>query len=107
MVFRERLKQRRELLGLTQEELGARLSKDQKAVWRWETGRATPNVDTLLELARVLDTTADYLVGLTDTYQRPITSAVDLSAKEKELIQILRNTNADLDKLVEFMKAVS
>ena len=66
-----RIRQRREALGLSQEQLAARaqlegLNITQKAVSRIETGdRVVPDYE-LPVLARILTVTVDWLLGLTD-----------------------------------------
>ena len=66
-----RVRQRREELGISQEQLAARaqlegLSITQKVVSRMETGdRVMPDYE-LPVLARILGVTVDWLLGLTD-----------------------------------------
>src|SRR5215216_5095934 len=90
----ERIRARRLQVGLTQEELGARIGKDQKQIWRYETGRNDPTGEVLVDLARALETTADYLLGLFDTPDRPLNSEKDLNSEERELLQIYRSKTA-------------
>ncbi len=66
-MFRERLKLLRRESGFSQKELAAMLSVSQQTVAKWETGKSTPNPDTLLRLSQILNTTAGYLVGQTDS----------------------------------------
>ena len=40
------------------------LGVTQQAVGKWETGRSTPDPQTVARLAEILDTTADALLGL-------------------------------------------
>lgn len=63
----KRLKKRRIELGLSQEELAARLETTQKQIWRYESGEVDPSAETLVRLAKVLNVSVDYLLGLVDT----------------------------------------
>ena len=67
-VFRMNLVKRRKALGLTQEQLAARLNVSPQAVSKWETDASHPDVELLPALAEVLETTVDALVG----YRSPI-----------------------------------
>ena len=63
MTFGERLKERRNELGITQEELGASINEElsRQAVSKWERDEAYPEVDKLLILAAKLDISLDEL----------------------------------------------
>lgn len=52
MTLGQRITQYRKQLGVSQEELGARLGVSRQAVSKWETGAATPDMENLLALAR-------------------------------------------------------
>ncbi|HOV78822.1 MAG TPA: helix-turn-helix transcriptional regulator [Bacillota bacterium] len=65
-MFVKRLKQEREIKGITQKELGALLGVTDRAVGLWETGRRMPDADMLLKLAEIFDCTVDYLLGATN-----------------------------------------
>ncbi len=63
-MFPERLKELRKEKGLSQKTLSQQLGVTQQAVGKWETGRSSPDPSTLARLASLLDTSADYLLGL-------------------------------------------
>lgn len=63
-MFAERLKEARRAKKYSQAELSHRLGVTQQAVGKWETGRSTPDPQTVAQLAEILDTTADALLGL-------------------------------------------
>ena len=65
-MFCERLKLLRQKAGLSQRELATGLAVSQQTIAKWEGGKATPNPKTLLQIARLLHTTADYLAGGND-----------------------------------------
>lgn len=63
-MFAERLKQLRNEKGYTQKSLSAELGVSQQAVGKWETGRSSPDPAVLVQLATLLGTSADSLLGI-------------------------------------------
>lgn len=63
MTFHENLIQGRKRLGLSQEELAAKLNVSRQAVSKWETGDSVPDLPKLLALADALDISLDALCG--------------------------------------------
>lgn len=62
MELWERIARARKAAGLSQEELGNRLSVSRQAVSKWETNQTKPDVDTIIRMCQVLDLSADYLL---------------------------------------------
>lgn len=62
MALANNLKNARLNLGLTLEEVAAKLSVDFPAVYKWENGIRVPNGIRLVQLAEVFGTTAEALV---------------------------------------------
>lgn len=89
---KDRLKAYRVKRDYTQESLALELGTDKKAVSRWESGQYSPNLETLIELARILNVSADYLLGLSDN-PAPQTRVDNLSEEELEVINAMRNGN--------------
>ena len=67
--FTERVKLLRLKKGLTQAELANEVGAMQNSYNRWERGKREPSFDNILQLADVLDTTTDYLLGKTNYNQ--------------------------------------
>ena len=65
-VFSERLRDLRKEKGLTQKELGNKVNIGQGGYTHWETGKREPNFKKLILLAKYLDVSTDYLLGLTN-----------------------------------------
>ena len=63
MSFADRLKESRRISGLSQEELAAQLDVSRQAVGKWEQGQSYPEVDKLLALCGVLNTSLDALMA--------------------------------------------
>lgn len=79
-VFSERLKQLRKQKGFSQGELAELIEVHFTQVSRYERGETKPNAEAMTKLAKVLDTTVDFLMnGTTD-------DIVQDAGLEKELI---------------------
>ena len=63
-MFADRLKEARKAKKLSQAEVSRLLGVTQQAVGKWETGRSTPDPQTVARLAEIFNTTADALLGL-------------------------------------------
>lgn len=61
-----RLKQLRKKNDLTQEELGKKIGVIKQTVSSWENNISEPNGDTLVLLSKILRTSPDYLLGISD-----------------------------------------
>ena len=66
MDYRQRLKDIRTDLDLTQAFLGKLLNKSQQGYNHIETGRAELKIEDLKKLCEYYDISADYIIGLTD-----------------------------------------
>lgn len=63
LKFAERLKFMRTLRGLTQRNLAGAVHIDRRAISHYETGKREPDLDRLIQLADVLQCSADFLLG--------------------------------------------
>ncbi len=82
-TFDERLKDLRKKKGLTQAQLAELLYVTDKAVSKWETGEGKPEINILIELAKVLDVSLDYLLTGEEKEPEIVTmSKVELCCKE-------------------------
>ena len=70
-MFPQRLKQLRKEMSLSQKSLSEHLGVTQQAVGKWETGRSSPDPATLARLAELLETSADYLLGISEQPAEP------------------------------------
>ena len=70
MSITERLRERRKQSGLTQPEFAQAVKTSLATVRRWEGGKTIPDGDKISDIARVLNTTAAYLLGETDNPNR-------------------------------------
>lgn len=83
MTLSEKLQNLRKAAGLSQEQLAERLNVTRQAVSKWETGEGKPDIDNLLPLARLLNTTVDYL--LDDGADEPKTEIPQPSANTQSV----------------------
>ncbi len=66
MDLKTRIKERRQQLNLTQDQLGERCNTGKSAVSQWEKGTTVPSVETLLLLREALDCSIDWLLTGTE-----------------------------------------
>ncbi len=52
--------------GLTQAQLGEKLSVSQDTVSLWETGKSVPTAEYIVAFCKLFSVSADYLLGLSD-----------------------------------------
>lgn len=62
-MFGERLKQARIARGMTQRDLAKKIFVSHQALGKWERGEATPNPETIVLLAQVLEISSSDLLG--------------------------------------------
>lgn len=65
-LFTERLKEVRQEKGWTQKQLATAVNTTDDSVYSWEKGRSQPSIELLCKLCKVLEVSADYLLGLSD-----------------------------------------
>jgi transcriptional regulator with XRE-family HTH domain len=88
----DRLRQVRETKGLSQDDVARRLGFSDTQMNKYERGKNSPSVENIIQLAELLEVSADYLLGLTDD---PNTFyEVDLTPEEVALITEVRRQSA-------------
>ena len=91
MNIGERIKVRRELLGISAEKLGELIGKSKSTIHRYEAGDIEKiPTSILIPLANALMTTPSYLMGWTDDYQNEKTKVSEF---------ILKLENKEFEKL--------
>lgn len=66
MNFEMRLKEIRKRLGLTQSQVAESLGIDRTRYAKWESGKARPGYESIIQLCALFETSADYLLGIMD-----------------------------------------
>lgn len=82
--FGFRLRQLRENHKLSRDALAKKIGVSKETIYRYENNLQNPSLDRAKDLAVVLNTSLDYLVGLDHTYM------VKLPAMSEEQLNILR-----------------
>ena len=58
--------------GLSQKEFADLFNVHQTAVSQWETGKTTPDKETLIKIANYFGVSIDYLLGNTEQKEKPL-----------------------------------
>ena len=87
----KRLRELRNEKGLSQQGLAELIGVTQQSVNKYENHNVQPDMDVLISLAELFETSVDYLVGHTDIRRRiEETSPYDLNAQEEQLVMSFR-----------------
>lgn len=94
MSFCETLKACRKGKRISQAELAAQLGVSQQAVGKWESGKSSPDPDTVARIAELLNTTADYLLGLAAPAHRSAAENRFFGSYAESLIPVIGTVKA-------------
>lgn len=103
------LKELRISAGLTQQELGDMVNVTKVSICGYEKNNRIPNLETLMDLAEVLNTTPNYLLGIDKTITINEDNEeynVSISKKDIEIIKELKKHFNLYNKLCENPKKV-
>jgi len=95
-MFPHRLKQFRESLNLTQEELAKKLNLTQSTIAYYESGKKMPTLENAKIIAELFNTSLDYLLGLSDNNNKLI--------KESNEIKLSPESQEDLEAYIKLLK---
>lgn len=107
----DRIRQRRNEIGLTQKELAAKINPGTSIetaphtqVAQWESGKKKPGTDALIRLCNALDCDMDYILGAIDVPRRAVYDIKEQTGLSDSAVNSLveakqRNYNAGLDIL--------
>lgn len=96
-----RLKQERERLGLTQEDVAKRVGITAAALSNYERGIRDPDTELLAKLANVYGVSTDYLLGLVDD-PNPVQLAANTNEQTKDrLPDWVKSLPPDMQQFVE------
>lgn len=102
-TFPERLRELREDAQLKQEDMARKLNISASAYGYYEQGRNEPSLNALQTLSTLFDTSADYLIGLTNVKKSPsfikVTEDLTLSDDEIKLMIELKKYPRFVDDL--------
>lgn len=77
---------------IKQKQLADFLGVSRSAVYKYQEGKAEPNIETLIKLADYFDVSLDYLCG---RQNNNLIFADSLSDKKKELFSMIKDLNDD------------
>ena len=108
ILIPEKLKAARESLGITRVEAARRMNIPQSSYVRYEKGDRKPTHATIVQMAQVLGTSVDYLIGESDD------DRADTALVHKELEPILYEittgakefNEAQLNRLLKYYKEI-
>ncbi|MDD3569636.1 MAG: helix-turn-helix domain-containing protein [Lachnospiraceae bacterium] len=97
MEFKERIKELRLEHMLTQAQLASTLEKGEAAIRTWETGRAKPDSDTLIKLAKIFNCSVDYLLGISAS--KKISPMLEIDSEINKLNNLINQKKDELAKI--------
>lgn len=93
-MFGERLKALRAEMGLSQKALASKLFISQQAVAGWELEKGSPNPETLVKIADILNVSTDYLLGCTDQREKKQPAPMIEGGLSEEQLEVIRRYDA-------------
>ena len=69
MKFSERIAEAIKSSGLSQKEIAEKLNISESNITNWKNGENLPSVEVLFNLCKLLNESADYLLGLDDYFK--------------------------------------
>lgn len=94
MSFSELLRQCRKKQHMSQADLAAKVGVTQQAVGKWESGKSSPDPGTVAKIAEILNTTADYLLGLYRPIEQPEPEKRFFGSYAESLIPVIGTVKA-------------
>ena len=90
MEMAERLQKLRRKAGYSQEQTAELLGISRQAVSKWESGQGKPDLDNLVRLTEIYNTSADYiLLGTEKNMETPVPEKSGLSPEVRKMLCIL------------------
>ena len=90
----------RNKVGLTQKEASERLGITPYQLGNYETNRSEPNIETLIRMSQLYETSIDQLVGNRRRFSAPLTAGesekIDLEEIKADLEEMLAKVNGKL-----------
>lgn len=99
MTIALRIKQRRQQLGLTQADLALRAGISQTQISKYELGQNEPTAYAILALAKALNTSSDWMLGLTDEVNE-LRGDEELSDLERQVVYLMRSKSPEQQRKV-------
>ena len=97
-VFMPRLRQARRESGMRQKDLANKIGTTESCVSRWFNGRVFPEAVYIPALARALNVSTDWLLGLDDTDQKTVQNDKERLTKLELAFDVIKLTIADTER---------
>lgn len=99
----KRLRELRQKKGLSQQALADMLHVTQQSVYKYENELAIPELDILIHMAEIFETSIDYLVGSTDVPFKYETYDADTSftRSEMQVLNYYRRLSSNAKEFVQ------
>ena len=92
----KRIAELRKEHNLNQVGLGMKLNVSQKMISAYESGIHQPNVDTLIQMAKLFNVSVDYIIGNSNIrYRAEDFSKENLSTDDLELLNLYKTLNPE------------
>lgn len=105
-MLAQRLKELRESRGWTQQDLAERSSISSRQIQRYESEENSPDANKLALLAKALEVSSDFLIGISSDPNGNI-SFKDLSHEEQRLVLARRNGKSREEKIKNILLAIT
>lgn len=115
-IVAERIKQQRQKLGLSQDELAKKLGVERSTVSKWESGKTNLKSGMITKLAATLECSPTWIAGLdeyrkrlTEIYQNKPVSAydiIDCGHIEREMEKMSFNQLERLKRYAEYLQII-
>lgn len=101
-----KLQEIREQRNIMQKELALKLNKTRACISSWETNKTEPDLQSLINLADILEVSTDYLLGRSNDVGVIQTNA-NLAQDQQELLSLYNQMSfQDKNQLLGFAKAL-
>ncbi len=94
-----RLKELRQINGLTQSQLADKLGCNQTAIGKYERGDLQPSIETLFKLADIFGCSIDYLLGYEKNSEYSHAN-INLSDKETRILELFSQLPEDSQRTI-------
>ena len=98
----EKILKLRKQHGMSQENLAERLNLSRQTISRWEVGSAQPDVTNILQLSKLFEVTADYL--LNDDYvfsaKIPLSMGVEMNFRPVDFTYFSAKSSAHISSII-------
>ncbi|WP_078378853.1 helix-turn-helix domain-containing protein [Sutcliffiella halmapala] len=91
-IISRNIKYLREQRGWTQLDLADELNRVRGTISKWETGKETPDIETLIHICKIFEVSIDYLTGNhyeQEEYVKEFNRLYHLQEQDEELMEIV------------------